>query len=120
MTPTTSPAAPRAIDRRARRRRTPKHPSSPALVAADVVSYGYAAVVVWATMYFNLAFSWPEGIAIMVLFVLLRAVAHEIRRDLRRKRHDDWVRAAAEKERSPSRWSVDQREGRGRRVDASA
>ena len=95
-------------------------PISASLVLADVVSYGYAAAVVYATLAFDLAFQLWQGIIVMVLFVLLRAVAREIRRDLRRDAVREARRRARLIEQSPRRWSVEQRDGLGRRIDASA
>lgn len=48
-------------------------------LVADIVSYGYAAVVIGATLQLDLQFTQVEGIVIMVVFVLMRAAAREIR-----------------------------------------
>lgn len=94
--------------------------NTPSVVLADVISYGYAAVVVWATLHFDLAFQLWQGIAIMVLFVVLRGVAHELRKDARRTALREARRTAALRAQSPSRWTVEQRDGLGRRVDLGA
>lgn len=49
-------------------------------LVADLVSYGYAAAVILTTLQLDLQFTPPEGIVIMVVFVLMRAAAREIRR----------------------------------------
>lgn len=95
-------------------------PRSPSLWLADLISYGYAAAFIISTLAFDLAFTVWQGLAIMALFVLLRGVANEIRRDLRRDAVREARRLAALQERSPSRWSVEQRDGLGRALDASA
>ena len=92
----------------------------PSVLLADVISYGYAAVVVWATLQFDLQFTLPVGIGIMALFVVLRGVAHEIRKDARKAVLRDAKRLAALRAQSPSRWSVEQRDGLGRRIDLGA
>ena len=89
--------------------------NTPSVVLADVVSYGYAAVVVWATLQFDLAFEVWQGVAIMCLFVVLRGVAHARRTALRTAR-----RHAALRAQSPARWTVEQKDGLGRRVDLGA
>ncbi len=91
--------------------------NTPSVVLADVVSYGYAAVVVWATLQYDLAFQVWQGVAIMILFVVLRGVAHELRKDARRTALHDARRRAALRAQSPARWNVEQRDGLGRRVD---
>lgn len=94
--------------------------STPTVVLADVISYGYAFAIVWATLQFDLAFAVWQGIALMVLFVALRGVAHELRKDARRQILREARRTAAVRAQSPSRWSVEQRDGMGRRVDRDA
>ncbi|MCW2972761.1 MAG: hypothetical protein JWN72_1034 [Thermoleophilia bacterium] len=105
-------------------RRRPAAPlrvgSHPSVILADVISYGYAAVIVLATMQFNLQFSLLEGIGVMALFVVLRAVAHEIRKDARKQLLAEARRRAALHAQSPSRWTVEQRDGVGRRIDIGA
>ena len=91
--------------------------NTPSVVLADVLSYGYAAVVVWATLQFDLAFEIWQGVAIMILFVVLRGVAHELRKDARREALRTARRQAALRAQSPTRWSVEQKDGLGRRVD---
>lgn len=99
----------------------PAPPTNAASVLlADVVSYGYAAVVVWATLQFDLSFELWQGIALMVMFVGLRWVANEMRRDLRRTQVQHARRTAELRLQSPVRWSVEQRDGLGRRVDVGA
>lgn len=94
--------------------------NTPVVILADVISYGYAFAVVWATLQFNLIFQLWQGVALMVMFVLLRGVAHEIRKDVRRQVLRDARRSAALRAQSPARWTVEQRDGLGRRVDAGA
>lgn len=94
--------------------------NTPSVVLADVISYGYALVICWATLHFDLVFEVWQGIALMVLFVALRGVAHELRKDARREVLRDARRRAALKAESPARWTVEQRDGLGRRVDAGA
>lgn len=94
--------------------------NTPTVVLADVISYGYAFVIVLATLQFDLVFHLWQGIALMVLFVALRGVAHEIRKDARRQLLREARRHAAMRAQSPSRWSVEQRDGLGRRVDTGA
>lgn len=94
--------------------------NTPAVVLADVISYGYAAVIMLATLQFDLAFQLWQGIAIMVLFVLLRGVAHELRKDARKAVLSKARATAALRAESPSRWTVEQRDGVGRRVDLGA
>ncbi len=91
--------------------------NTPSVVLADVVSYGYAVAVGWATLQFDLAFQIWQGVAVMVLFVVLRGVAHELRKDARRTALRDARPTAALRAQSPARWSVEQRDGLGRRVD---
>lgn len=94
--------------------------NTPSVVLADVISYGYAIGVVWATLAFDMQFQLWQGIAIMVLFVLLRGVAHELRKDARRAALREARRKAALRAQSPSRWTAEQRDGLGRRVDVGA
>lgn len=94
--------------------------TTPSVVLADVISYGYAVAVVWGTLAFDLQFQLWQGVAIMVLFVLLRGIAHEIRKDARRTALKDARRTAALRAQSPDRWTVEQRDGLGRRVDVGA
>jgi hypothetical protein len=94
--------------------------NTPTVLLADAISYGYAFVIVWATLQFDLMFQVWQGVALMVLFVALRGVAHEIRKDVRRQVMRDARRAAAMRAESPARWSVEQRDGVGRRVDIGA
>jgi hypothetical protein len=93
---------------------------TPSVLLADVISYGYAAVILFATLQFDLQFTLVEGIGIMVLFVVLRGVAHEIRKDARKQALIVARRQAALRAQSPSRWTVEQRDGIGRRVDLDA
>jgi hypothetical protein len=92
----------------------------PSVLLADFISFGYAAAVIWATLQFDLQFTLPTGIGIMVLFVVLRGVAHEIRKDARKTVLRDAKRLAALRAQSPSRWTVEQRDGLGRRIDIGA
>ncbi|MCW2924352.1 MAG: hypothetical protein JWM98_1756 [Thermoleophilia bacterium] len=94
--------------------------NTPSVVLADVFSYGYAAVVILATLQFDLQFELWQGVAAMVLFLMLRGVAHELRKDARRAALREARRLTALRAQSPSRWSVEQRDGLGRRVDAGA
>ena len=94
--------------------------NTPSVLLADVISYGYAFVIVWATLQYDLMFEVWQGIALMVLFVALRGVAHEMRKDARRAVLRDARRMAALKAEAPSRWTVEQRDGLGRRVDTGA
>lgn len=94
--------------------------NTPSTILADVISYGYAAVLIWATLQFDLQFQLWQGIAVMVLFVLLRGVAHEIRKDVRKAVLRDARRMAALRAEAPSRWTAEQRDGLGRRVDFGA
>ena len=94
--------------------------NTPLVLLADAISYGYAFVIVWATLQFDLMFEVWQGVALMILFVALRGVAHEIRKDVRRQVLRDARRRAALKAESPSRWTVEQRDGLGRRVDLGA
>lgn len=94
--------------------------NTPSVMLADVVSYGYAAVVVWSTLQFDLMFQLWQGIAIMALFVVLRGVAHELRKDARRTALREARRMAALRAQSPSHWNVEQRDGIGRRIDVGA
>jgi hypothetical protein len=102
--------------------RTPhvKVPRSAALWLADIVSYGYAFAFVTATLVLDLAFTVWQGVAIMALFLVLRAVANEIRHELRREAVREARRIGALRERSPSRWTPEQRDGVGRAFDLSA
>jgi hypothetical protein len=112
----TSPIAAQAA-RPSARLRVGSHPS---VVLADVISYGYAAAIVFATLQLDLKFSVLEGIGIMVLFVVLRAVANEIRKDVRKQAIVTAKRHAALRAQSPSRWTVEQKDGLGRRIDLGA
>ncbi len=94
--------------------------NTPSVILADVISYGYAALVMWATLAYDLQFQLWQGIAIMVLFVVLRGVAHEVRKDARRTALREARRKAALRVQSPDRWTVEQRDGLGRRVDIGA
>ncbi len=94
--------------------------STPSVVLADVISYGYAAVVVWATLQYDLMFQIWQGVVIMCLFVVLRGIAHELRKDARRTAMREARRVAALRAQSPARWTVEQRDGLGRRVDTGA
>lgn len=94
--------------------------NTPTVVLADVISYGYAFAVIWGTLAFDLHFQLWQGIAIMCLFVALRGVARELRKDARKSAIRDARRRAAIRAGSPSRWTVEQRDGIGRRVDVGA
>lgn len=94
--------------------------NTPSVLLADVVSYGYAVVIMWATLQYSLVFEVWQGVALMVLFVCLRGVAHEMRKDARREVLRDARRMAALRASAPSRWTVEQRDGIGRRVDTGA
>ena len=94
--------------------------SQPSVVLADVISYGYALAIVLATLQFDLQFSIIQGIGLMVLFVVLRGVAHEIRKDARKQLLVEARRRAALRAQSLSRWTVEQRDGIGRRIDLGA
>jgi len=94
--------------------------SSPSIVLADVVSYGFAAVVILSTLQFDLQFAVWQGVVLAVLFLALRGVAHELRKDARREYMREARRLAALRAQSPARWSVEQRDGLGRRVDIGA
>ena len=94
--------------------------NTPSVLVADVISYGYAAVVMWATLAYDLAFQLWQGVLIMVLFVVLRGVAHELRKDARRTALRAARRTAALRAKSPSRWTTEQRDGLGRRIDRGA
>lgn len=94
--------------------------SNPSVLLADVISYGYAVTIMWATLQFDLQFAVWQGIAIMVLFVMLRGVAHELRKDARRATLAEARRMATLRAQSPARWTVEQRDGLGRRVDTGA
>lgn len=93
--------------------------SSTALVA-DVVSFGYVLAAVVATIAFDIQFSVIQVLVIIALFGALRWVAHEIRSEADSAKLDDARRRAALRAQSPSRWSVEQRDGLGRRVDTGA
>lgn len=109
MTASPRPAAPIKVSTR-----------TPSVLLADVISYGYAVGVVWATMAFDLQFQMWQGVAIMVLFVCLRGIAHELRKDARRSAIQSARRRAALKSSSPAMWTVEQRDGVGRRIDVGA
>ncbi|MBC7460291.1 MAG: hypothetical protein H7287_02915 [Thermoleophilia bacterium] len=94
--------------------------SQPSVILADVISYGYAAGIVLATLQLDLQFTLLQGIGIMVLFVVLRGVALEIRKDARKQLLQEARRRAALRAQSPSRWTVEQRDGVGRRIDLGA
>lgn len=94
--------------------------SSPLVLIADVVSYGYAFVVVLATLQLGLEFTMVQAVLIMCVFVALRGVAHEIRKDARRAAMRDARRLATLRSQSPARWSAEQRDGLGRRIDTGA
>jgi hypothetical protein len=94
--------------------------TTPSVLLADIISYGYAVAVVWATLTYDLAFQLWQGVAIMVLFVALRGIARELRRDARRTALREARRKAALRAQSPSRWTVEQRDGLGRRIDIGA
>jgi hypothetical protein len=95
-------------------------PATPLGVLADIVSFGYAGVVVLATLQFDLQFTVLQGVLIMVMFVALRGVAAEVRKHARRDYIAQARRTAQLRAQSPSRWSVEQKDGLGRRVDLGA
>lgn len=113
-----SPAARPALSTRPAARL--RVPATPLGVLADIVSFGYAIVVVVATLQFNLAFSVLQGLLVMVMFVALRAVAWEVRKDARKQFIQQARRTASLRAESPKRWTVEQRDGVGRRVDVGA
>lgn len=94
--------------------------TSPLLVAVDVMAYAYALVVVLATLHYDLAFAPWQAVAVVAVFLVMRVLA----RDLRRECHQEAVRVARSRARvaaaSPARWSVEQRDGHGRRLDSRA
>ena len=94
--------------------------TNPSVLLADVISYGYAAAIVFSTLAMDLSFEIWQGVGIMALFVVLRGVAHEIRKDARRQVVREAKRRAALRAQSPDRWSVEQRDGLGRRLDIGA
>ena len=87
---------------------------------ADVVSFGYVLAAVVATIAFDIQFSVVQVLVVIALFGALRWVAHEIRSEADGAKLDDARRRAALRAQSPSRWSVEQRDGLGRRVDTGA
>ena len=89
-------------------------------LVADVVSFGYVLAAVVATVAFDIQFSVVQVLMIVALFGGLRFVAHEIRGEADRSRVADARRLAALRAQSPKRWSVEQRDGIGRRVDTGA
>lgn len=99
--------------------RTPRITNG-SIVLADVVSYGYAAAIILSTLQFDLQFAMWQGITLAVLFVALRGVAHELRKDARREYLREARRRAEVRAQAPSRWTVEQRDGLGRRVDLGA
>lgn len=100
---------------------TPLPPNARAgILLADVISYGYAVVVALTTLALDLQFELWQGVLIACLFVALRGVARELRRDARRAVLSEARRHAAARARSPRSWSVEQRDGLGRRVDSGA
>jgi hypothetical protein len=94
--------------------------TTPSVLLADVISYGYGIAVVWGTLVMDLQFQLWQGVAIMSLFVILRGVAHELRKDARREAMRDARRRAHVRSQSPALWNVEQRDGLGRRVDIGA
>lgn len=91
---------------------------SPATIA-DVFSYGYAlagllaaAVLVVPTVF--------QAIAMIAIFLLMRIAASTIRDDERARELDRARRLAELRASSPRRWTVEQRDGIGRRVDIGA
>lgn len=51
---------------------------------ADVISFGYAIVVAAVVLTQDLTLGWGEATAILVLYVLLRGAARDVRRSYRR------------------------------------
>lgn len=94
--------------------------TTPSVLLADVISYGYAVAVMWGTLAFDLQFQLWQGVVIMSLFVALRGVAHELRKDARKAAMRSARRTAALRAESPSRWNVEQRDGLGRCIDLGA
>lgn len=88
-------------------------------IVADVISYGYAALIVFSTLQFGLTFSIPAGVLLVVLYICLRGLAREIRRDAiraaKRQARAEWVRRATD-----GPFNEEQRDGAGRLIDARA
>jgi len=109
-----SPSAPRAHS-------TPRITSNtPSVLLADVISYGFAAAVAFSALQLDMQFQLWQAVVLCVLFVLLRGVANELRRDAHKAAVRNARRIAAHRAQSPSRWTVEQRDGLGRRVDVGA
>lgn len=87
---------------------------------ADVISFAYAAIVLVAVLHFKIELRVIEAVAVFSIFVLLRWIAHELRSDANRLFLDVERQKAAQKAQHPRFWSVEQRDGYGRRVDAGA
>lgn len=56
-----------------------------AALFADLVSYGFGLAAVVAALQFQVAFSLPQAVAIMVIYVGMRGVARDVRRQARRQ-----------------------------------
>lgn len=113
-----SPRATTSLKRQPKQRQVSAN--TPTVLLADFISYGYAAVVILGTLQFDLQLQLWHGVVMMALFVMLRAVANELRKDARRDALREARRMSALRAQSPSRWNVEQRDGLGRRVDAGA
>lgn len=95
-------------------------PLASAAFVADVVSFGYVLTAIVVTVALEVDFSLIQALAVIGLFVGLRYVAHEIRTSADAAQLADGRRIAELRAASPLRWSVEQRDGLGRRVDLDA
>jgi hypothetical protein len=99
---------------------TLRTPAAGAALLADVVSFTFVLTAIVAVAAFNVDLGVVQVLAVMALFGGLRYVAHELRTDADRAAVAHARRLAALRAQSPSRWTVEQRDGLGRRVDSGA
>lgn len=115
-----SPARQHSVNRMPAAPVARRSPGATTAFVADVVSFGYVLAAVVATIAFDIQFSVVEVLVIVALFGGLRYVAHEIRSEADEARLDAARTRATLRARSPKRWTVEQRDGLGRRVDTGA
>lgn len=115
-----SPSRPSSSLRARRASLNTRLDAAPSVVLANAISYGYAVIVVLAVVQLHVHVTLITAAALVALFVVLRVVARQVRSDARAHIVHEAARRAALRAQSPSRWTVEQRDGLGRRIDAGA
>lgn len=90
------------------------------ILLADVFSFGFILAAVVAAVGFDISFSVLQALSIVAIFGGMRFVAHDLQRSEDKKTLLQAQAISDLRKRSPARWSAEQRDGLGRRVDTGA